>query len=116
MTTTSQLLSRWSGGLGRPLTGDRASVPLNLELRGARLVYSEEGQLKRVDTSRLLDRFVALANRQSTDRDVVEFAKQYGPLYLCEHHGLASYHKPVLLNFSAVGPAPIIGVDQPFKY
>jgi hypothetical protein len=116
MMLASQLLSRSTGGLGRPLTGSRAFVPAHLEVRRSRLVYSDLGRVKRLDTLRLLDRFVALADQQSTDRDVHEFAIHYGPLYLCEHHGLAAYHKPLLMNFSALGPAPLFGIDEPFKY
>jgi hypothetical protein len=116
MMLASQLLSRWTGGLGRPLTGNRAIVPVRLELQQSRLVYSAVGRIRRLDTSRLLDRFVALADQESTDHDVLDFAKQYGPLYLCEHHGLSSFHKPLLVNFSALGPAPLFGIDEPFKY
>jgi hypothetical protein len=111
-----QLLSRWTGGLGRPLTGSRAFVPAHLQVRRSRLVYSDFGRVMRLDTSRLLDRFVALADQESTDRDVLEFAILYGPLYLCEHHGLAAFHKPLLMNFSALGPTPLFGIDEPFKY
>ncbi len=112
----SQLFSRWTGGLGRPITGNRAIVPVRLDLTHSRLIYSERGRVKRLDTSRLLDRFVALADHDSTDRDVLEFATHYGPLYLCEQHGLAAFHKPVLMNFSPLGPAPLFGIDEPFKY
>jgi hypothetical protein len=116
MTIPSRLFSSWTGGLGRPLTGNYAIVPAHLELRGARLLYSAVGKVKRLDPSRLLDHFVSLADLQSGDRDILEFAKRYGPLYLCEHHGLAAYHKPLLMSFSALGPTPIFGVDEAFKY
>ena len=114
--TVPQLLSRWSGGLGRPLIGNYATVPARLELHGSRLLYSAEGRLRRLDTARLLDDFVALADVDATQRDILEFAKRYGPLYLCDRHGIAAYHKPLLMSFSALGPAPIAGVDEPFKY
>lgn len=110
------LLSRSTGGLDRPLTGNYAAVPGRIELRGRRLFYSRDARLRRVDTSRLLDRFVALADTSSEKVDIFAFAKRYGPLYLCEHHGLASYHKPPLMSHSPLGPAPILGIDEPFRY
>jgi len=91
-------------------------VPAHVELRRARLCYSAEGKLRRLGLSGLLDDFVALADPQSGDHDILKFAKQYGPLYLCKDHGLVSYHKPLLMSGSALGPAPIVGVDEPFKY
>jgi hypothetical protein len=116
MMSTAFLFSRWNGGLGRPLTGNYAIVPKRIELRGSRLVYTGEGKITRLDPSRMLDRFVALAEPRSRDQNILEFAKRYGPLYLCKHHGLAAYHKPLLMTFGAVGPAPLFGVDEPFKY
>ncbi|HTT75760.1 MAG TPA: hypothetical protein VMF50_07225 [Candidatus Binataceae bacterium] len=110
------LLSRWNGGLARPLIGDYVSMPRHLELRGARLLYSGNQWFKHIDASRLLDRFIGLSDQFSSDRDILAFARQYGPLYLCEHHGLAIYHKPLLMNRSPLGPSPIFGIDEPFKY
>jgi hypothetical protein len=110
------LLSRWNGGLARPLIGDYVSMPRHLELRGARLLYSGNQWFKYIDASRLLDRFIGLSDQFSSDRDILAFARQYGPLYLCEHHGLAIYHKPLLMNRSPLGPSPIFGIDEPFKY
>jgi hypothetical protein len=113
---TSLLLSRWTGGLGRPLTGNCVRVPAQLEMRDRRLIYSGTSKTKQVEVSGLLDHFIALADRFSLDHDILKFARRFGPLYLCERHGLASYHKPVLMNFSPLGPAPIIGIDEPFTY
>jgi hypothetical protein len=110
------LLSRWTGGLGRPLIGNYARIPEKLELRGTRLVYSETGRVKRIDAAKLLDRFIGLADPYSSNLDIAAFARDYGPLFLCEHHGLAAYHKPFLMTFSALGPAPLFGIDEPFKY
>lgn len=112
----SLLFSRFTGGLGRPLTGDRVWMPAHLELRGSRLLYSAPERTRRVDPECLLDRFIALSDRSSTDRDILAFARRYGPLYICEHHGIAIYHKPLLMGRIALGPAPIFGVDEPFKY
>ena len=98
------------------MTGNDVAVPALLELRGSRLVYSLDVKIKRINTSRLLDRFIALADRSSTDLELLAFARRYGPLYLCEHHGLAGYHKPVLMSSSPLGPAPLVGVDEPYKY
>ena len=112
----SLLLSRWSGGLGRPLTGNYVGMPESLELRGSRLVYSAAGRLKRVAPEHLLDDFLKLADQFADSRDILTFARRYGPLYLCEHHGIAAYHKPVLMTFSPLGPTPIFGIDEPFKF
>src|SRR5271168_281750 len=110
------LLSRWTGGLGRPLIGNCARVPEKLELRGARLVYSERGRVRRIDLAKLLDRFIALADPNSPNSDIAAFATRYGPLFLCEHHSLAAYHKPFLMTFNALGPPSIFGIDELFKY
>src|SRR5208282_1147299 len=112
----SLLFSRFTGGLGRPLTGDCVWMPAHLELRGSRLLYSTPERIRRVDPVRLLDRFIALSDRSSTDRDILAFARRYGPLYICEHHAMAIYHKPLLMSRIPLGPAPIFGVDEPFKY
>jgi hypothetical protein len=85
-------------------------------LRGKRLVYSVERRLKRIQPDQLLDRFIALSGRFTTPADVLSFARRYGPLYLCDHHGIAAYHKPLLMSQSPLGPPPIYGVDEPFKY
>jgi hypothetical protein len=82
-----------------------------LEVRGSRLVYSEKGRVKRIDAIKLLDRFIGLADPACSNLDLAAFAKDYGPLFLCQHHGLAAYHKPLLMTFSVLGPAPIIGID-----
>jgi hypothetical protein len=117
MTKPAALLfSRFTGGLGRPLTGDSVWMPAYLELRGSRLLYSTPERTRRVDPSRLLDQFIALSDQSSTDRDILAFARRYGPLYICEHHGIAIYHKPLLMSRIQLGPAPIFGVDEPFKY
>jgi len=91
-------------------------VPKSLALRLGRLCYSGEGQIKSLDPKLLLDRFVSLGRPGSRDEEILEFAKRYGPLYLCKAHGMVSYHKPLLMSFSALGPPPIFGVDEPFKY
>lgn len=89
------------------------SMPTNLQLRGKRLVYSVEREFKRVQTEQLLDRFIALSGQ--VPGDVLSFAKSYGPLYLCDRHGIAAYHMPLLMNQAVLGPAPI-GTDEPSKY
>jgi hypothetical protein len=112
------LFSRWTGALGRPLTGNCAAMPKTLELQGSRLVYSRGSRMRRIDSSRLLDHFVSLADSSAGNRDLLRFALRYGPLYLCEHHGIAAYHKPVLMSSSSspLGPAPRADVDKPFEY
>ena len=87
----------------------------DLQLRGQRLVYSVERKLRRVQTEQLLDRFIALNGRFVMPGDVLSFARHYGPLYLCDRHGIAAYHIPLLMNQDALGPEPI-GTDEPFKY
>ncbi len=110
------MLSAWSGAFGRPLTDNCASMPERLELRGSRLFYSGEWRLKRIKLDRLLDDFLRLGDQFSSPPDALAFARKYGPLFLCEHHGIAAYHKPLLLNRSPLGPAPIFPIDKPFKY
>jgi len=111
------MLSAWSGGFGRPLTDDRVLMPADLELHGSRLVYSGEGRFHKIRLDRLLDDFLGLADQFVSARDAFGFARKYGPLKLCEHHGIAAYHKPLLMNRSSpLGPAPIFGVDEPFTY
>ncbi|MGB3549618.1 MAG: hypothetical protein WA993_02935 [Candidatus Binatus sp.] len=116
MKDVSLLLSRWTGGLGRPMTASQVAMPRSLELRGQRLVYSVDRKLRRIQPDELLDRFIALSDRFNTPADVLSFARRYGPLYLCDHHGIAAYHKPLLMNRAPLGPAPIFGVDELFKY
>jgi hypothetical protein len=99
------LFSSWSGGLGRPLIGNYASQPAHLALRGDRLLYSAERHLRQLDAGRLLDEFVALADADQTNQDVLDFAKRYGPLYLCEHHGIAAGGRPTswAVEFTCMG-------------
>jgi hypothetical protein len=111
----SLLYSRWSGNLGRPMIAGLIPVPTNLRLRGQRLVYSVERKFKRVQTEQLLDQFIALSGGLRVPDDVLSFAECYGPLYLCDRHGIAAYHMPLLMNQGALGPAPI-STDEPFKY
>jgi len=47
---------------------------------------------------------------------IVTTPGKYGPLVLCEYHGIAAYHKPLLLSRSPLGPAPIYPIDKPFEY
>lgn len=91
------------------------AMPTNLQLRGQRLVYSIERRLKQVQTEELLDRFIALSGGWMMPGDVLSFARRYGPLYLCDRHGIAAYHMPLLINHGVLGPAPI-SADEPFKY
>jgi hypothetical protein len=111
----SLLYSRWSGNLGRPMIAGLIPVPTNLRLRGKRLVYSVEQRFKQVQTEQLLDRFIALSGQGMMPDNILSFAEHFGPLYLCDRHGIAAYHMPLLMNLAKLGPAPV-GSDEPFKY
>jgi hypothetical protein len=110
------LLSRWSGSLGRPMVSSQIALPILLKVRDQRLVFSVERRLARIQPEELLDRFIALSGRFTSSTDVLSFARRYGPLYLCDHHGIAAYHKPLFMSRAPLGPSPIFGVDEPFKY
>ncbi len=116
MKDVSLLLSRWTGSLGRPMVASQIGLPISLKLRDQRLVYSVERRLAHIQPEELLDRFIALSGRFISSADVLTFARRYGPLYLCDHHGIAAFHKPLLMNRAPLGPAAIFGVDEPFKY
>jgi hypothetical protein len=112
----SLLFSSWTDGLGRPLTGSRALIPENVKVEGSRLVYSGVGALRRIDSSELLDQFVELASPASESRDIEAFARQYGPMHICERHGIASSHRNLLTTFSPLGPSPNLdeGIESRF--
>src|SRR5208337_3591323 len=47
--------------LGRPISGAAAKIPQTIEIVGERLVWSEQGHVREVDTVGLLDAFLNLA-------------------------------------------------------
>jgi hypothetical protein len=52
------LLSRWTGGFGRPLTDNCVSMHDTVDLRGLRLIYSGAWRIKRIKPEHLLDDFL----------------------------------------------------------
>jgi hypothetical protein len=90
--------------------GEKGVTGLN---PGSRLIYLNDWRIKRIkEPEHLLDDFLSVRNAE----DVLWFAKKYGPLYLCGHHGIAAYDRPILMSYGRLGPSPIFGIDEPFKY
>jgi len=87
------LLSFGGYYLGRPISGAAAKIPHTIDVIDGRLVWSEQGEVREVETEELLDAFLRLA--QTPDDGILEFAKRYGPLRLCARHGVLECHRPM---------------------
>jgi hypothetical protein len=103
------------GYLGRPVAIDELFIPDDIWVdRGQvcyRSVWSERGQNRghwhRVDDG-LLDHFIGL--REAEPREILKFAKQYGPLHLCGPHELPIGHPHV------AGKGTLCGMEEGEKW
>ena len=84
-----------SYGLSRPIDGSSVSAPETLSLAGDDLLWSAKSELRKIEIGPMLERFLALETRVAGNRDVLEFARAYGPLWLCKHHNFVAFHQPV---------------------
>lgn len=108
MTPLREARKQWGdmnyrfNALGRPLDLPPLHVPaeITLDLDGSQLLWTNTSptgeravQLKRPAPD-MLDRFIRLTEipDDRLSKAVLAFAKRFGPLYLCERHGLPSSH------------------------
>jgi hypothetical protein len=100
------LLSPSTGYLGRTIDGSAVSSPQMLRLQGDRLLWSSAMSVREIEVKGMLDRFLSLSIDHPTDNeDVLAFAKNFGPLWLCEKHSLVAYHQPIQTMAVAIWPA-----------
>jgi hypothetical protein len=84
------------GTLERPVVAEPLRVPEFMEIEGDRLIYSWYGDRDRIEhgwappARKMLEDFLALADGP-TPR-ILAFAHKWGPLYICERHGLPLSH------------------------
>jgi len=106
MTATNLMTPE--GYLGRQIDGSTVSVPDTIRLSGDQIVWSARTAataVRRVDVDdRMLERFLALATPERDNQDVLEFARDFGPLWLCEDHGFVAFHQPLETMGCAVLP------------
>lgn len=97
--------------LGRPISGAAARIPQTIKVVGERLVWSEQGDVREIETEGLLDAFLALAQPSAAaNPHILQFAKRFGPLRLCAKHGIVECHRPMY----ALGTVttPVAGPDE----
>ncbi len=91
-----RIASLYTGaGLGGPIDGSTVSAPETLRLAGERIVWSPKATTRKIEVRRILERFLALETPAPGNQDVLEFARAYGPLWLCEQHNFVAYHQPI---------------------
>ena len=82
-------------GLSRPIDGSSVSAPETLSLAGDDLLWSAKAAARKIEIGAMLESFLALETPVAGNEDVLEFARAYGPLWLCEQHNFVAYHQPV---------------------
>jgi len=92
------------GYLSRPIDGSSVQSPDTLKLDGNRLVFSEATTPRKLDLRCVLENFLALSTPRRNNQDVLDFAREYGPLWLCERHRFAAYHQPII-TMPLISPA-----------
>ena len=84
-----------AGFLGGPIDGSRVSAPETLKLAGDQLVWSAEGTAREIEVDGMLERWLGLETPAPGNQDVLEFARDFGPLWLCQDHGFVAFHQPI---------------------
>jgi hypothetical protein len=97
--------------IGQPITDAAVAMPDSIEILHDHLVWSARGRFKRLKhPEAVLDAFLRLASENEPDA-VLNFAKAYGPLWLCKKHGIAAWHRPLAQVRNAFGPALLVGEE-----
>jgi hypothetical protein len=100
-----------NGLIGQPITGAATAIPDSVSISNGHLVWSSRGHFKRLShPENVLSAFIRLASESEPDA-ILNFAKDYGPLWLCKRHGIAAWHRPLIHNRNAFGPAPLVGEE-----
>jgi hypothetical protein len=102
-----RVLAGSNGFVGQPITDTTVAIPDKLSIAQGRLIWSNRGGLKQLTepaTEEVLDAFLELATHEE---GILKFAQRYGPLWLCERHGIVAWHRPILQFRNAFGPAPV---------
>ena len=84
-----------AGFLGGPIDGSSVSAPETLKLVGDHLVWSADGTARKIEVGDILQRFLALETPERGNQDVFNFARDFGPLWLCQDHGFVAFHQPI---------------------
>jgi hypothetical protein len=84
-----------AGFLGGPIDGSSVSAPETIKLVGDHLVWSAEGTVRKIEVGDMLERFLALETPERGNQDVFNFARDFGPLWLCQDHGFVAFHQPI---------------------
>ena len=80
---------------GGPIDGSSVSAPETLKLVGDHLVWSADGTARKIEVGDILQRFLALETPERGNQDVFNFARDFGPLWLCQDHGFVAFHQPI---------------------
>jgi hypothetical protein len=101
-----------NGFLGQPIAGATAAIPDSIQIAAGHLVWSPGGRFRRLkNPEAVLDAFVNLAV-DDQPRAILSFAQRFGPLWLCERHGIVAWHRPVFQFRNGLGPAPAAGDEE----
>jgi hypothetical protein len=100
-------MSGAAGYLGRPATGATVAIPDKAKVGDGMLSWSQAGRFRPVkNPADVLQKFVSLAVK-ADDEDILAFAQEFGPLWLCAKHGIIVNHRPILGPVrNAFGPLP----------
>jgi hypothetical protein len=84
-----------AGFLGGPIDGSSVSAPETIKLVDDHLVWSAEGTVRKIEIGEMLERWLGLETPEPGNQDVLDFVRDFGPLWLCQDHGFVAFHPAV---------------------
>lgn len=80
-------------------------MPDKIQLKYGHLLWRAQGRTIAIEPAEVLYRFIS-TSKAPDDSAILEFAKTYGPLWLCERHQIAGWHPSIFSISCPLGPAP----------
>jgi hypothetical protein len=103
-----------AGSLGRA-TRAVVALPERVDKDNSRLIWLPRGKVVPIDTRDLGDLVYRFLRLTDSDEAILEFARKFGPLWICRRHDVAAYHPPTLFMPGALGPGPTGNDDMGLK-
>lgn len=99
------------GRLGRA-THAQVGLPEKIQRADTRLAWLPRGKITAIEPADAVWRFIRLADEGEIA--ILDFARSYGPLWVCKRHHIAAFHPPIFSIPGALGPSPAM-LDDPRK-
>jgi hypothetical protein len=106
------ILNFADGRLARP-TRAMVARPEKINSDGDRLVWLPKGKVIEINPAEPYDvvyRFMRLVDAGETE--ILDFARTYGPLWICKRHQIAAFHAPLPSIIGPLGPGYASGLDD----